>query len=602
MMGRILMHYSYTFIALLAAAVVLVPLFRFLKLGGVLGYLMAGVLIGPYVLGIVKDAHTLLEIAELGVTLLMFLVGLELQPARLYALRREVFGLGAGQVLACSTVGALGAWALGLPLPSLWIVGAAFAMSSTAFILPMLTDANAGQSRYGRESIAVCIFQDLAVIPILLAINLLGTSSGKVPGWPAFIVLVCLAFFGRRLLGWVFAYAARFGNNEVFTAAALCVTVTISAGLDTLGLSASLGAFIAGVLLADSAFKHKLEASIAPFEGLLLGMFFMAVGMGVNLTLLINQPALPLAIACGIIFGKALLIYALRRLLAPLLGQSACDSATALRLGFTLAVGGEFAFVLFQAAQSSGFLSQANVDTLTLGVVLSMALAPLSVLGLNKLMRHASTAPKRDYDTPERSNPTVVIAGFGRVGQIVGRLLNAKNIPFIALDASADHVDTVRQFGNKIYYGDAQELGLLESAQMQHARLFVLAVDDVDTSIHIANLVLQHYPSVKIIARARNRPHYLRLRALGIEFVMRETWLSSVELAKAALVALDAQGVDFEQFIARFIEHDEAMLAKQAAVADGDMAGLIEVSKQSRAELESILLADQEAKLQTSSS
>ena len=587
------MHTTQTLITLVAAAVILVPLFRALKLGGVLGYLVAGVLIGPHALGVITDSHRLLGVAELGVTLLMFLVGLELQPARLFALRREVFGLGVAQVLGCGALGALGALALGLPVQVLWIVGAAFAMSSTAFILPMLTDAKATQMRFGRESIAVCIFQDLAVIPILLLISLTGSAATTLPGWPAALLLLALALLGRKAMGFVFAYAARFGNTEIFTAAALCVSVAIAGGVEAVGLSASLGAFIAGVLLADSAFKHKLEASIAPFEGLLLGLFFMAVGMGVNVPLLAANPWLPLAIGLGLILGKAAVIYAIRRLLAPLLGQAVCDPSNAVKLAFTLAVGGEFAFVLFQAAQSSGFLSAVMVDTLTLGVVLSMVLAPLFLLGVNQILSQLSAQNSRAYDTPEHSEPRVVIAGFGRVGQIVGRLLNAKNIPFIALDASADHVDTVRQFGNKIYYGDAQELALLEAAHMHQAALFVLAVDDVPTSLHIAKLVLAHYPQCKIIARARNRPHYLSLRALGIEVVFRETWLSSIELAKAAVGALGAQGEHFDQFVARFIAHDEAMLAQQALVADGDTQGLIQVSKQARAELESILLADQ---------
>jgi monovalent cation:proton antiporter-2 (CPA2) family protein len=287
------MNYTFTGIALLAAAVILVPLFRTFKLGGVLGYIAAGVLIGPQVLGIVKQPEIMAHTAELGVTLLMFLVGLELQPSRLFALRREVFGLGAAQVLGCGAVFGLGTWALGIAPQAAWIVGAGIAMSSTAFILPMLTDAKATQARYGRESIAVCIFQDLAIIPILLVIGLLGTGSGKVPGWGALVAVVLIALLGRRVMGWVFAYAARFGSNEVFTAAALCITLMISAGLAAVGLSASLGAFIGGVLLVDSAFKHKLEASIAPFEGLLLGLFFMTVGMGVNLTVLWTNPWLP---------------------------------------------------------------------------------------------------------------------------------------------------------------------------------------------------------------------------------------------------------------------------------------------------------------------
>lgn len=586
------MNYTLTGIALLAATVLLVPLFRFLKLGGVLGYIVAGVLIGPYALGIVKNPDVMAHTAELGVTLLMFLVGLELQPSRLFALRREVFGLGAAQVLGCTQAFGLCAWALGVAPQAAWIVGAGIAMSSTAFILPMLTDAMATQARYGSEAVAVCIFQDLAVIPLLLVIGLLGTNTSKVPGWSALMAVVCIALLGRRVMGWVFGYAARFGNNEVFTAAALCITLMISSGLEAVGLSASLGAFIAGVLLADSAFKHKLEASIAPFEGLLLGLFFMTVGMGVNLALLWANPWLPLAIGAAIIAGKALVIYFLRSKLAGMLRQPICDRETGLRLAFTLAVGGEFAFVLFQAALTGGYLSAATVDVLTLAVVCSMVLAPLAILALNKWLDKRMQPATRAFDAIEETEPAVVIAGFGRVGQIVGRILNVQKIKFTALDVSAEHVDFLRRFGNKIHYGDASELSLLEAAHVAHAKLFVLAVDSVETSLAIAKLVQHHYPLVRIVARARDRNHWLQLRALGIETVVRETWLGSVELGKQTLVALDSQGEDLDGFLERFTLHDEALLEKQQATAGSDLDTRIQAMFKARAELEHILEGD----------
>ena len=591
------MNYTLTGIALLAAAVLLVPLFKYLKLGGVLGYIVAGLLIGPHVLGIVKNPDVMAHTAELGVTLLMFLVGLELQPSRLLALRREVFGLGAAQVLGCGVVFALGAWTLGsigktIAPQAAWIVGAGIAMSSTAFILPMLSDAKATQARYGRESVAVCIFQDLAVIPIVLLIGLLGTSTGKVPGWGALLAVASIAVLGRRIMGWVFAYAAKFGNNEVFTAAALCITIMISAGLEAVGLSASLGAFIGGVLLADSAFKHKLEASIAPFEGLLLGLFFMTVGMGVNLAVFAANPWLPLALGIAIILGKAAVIYAIRRSMAGALRQPHCDRETGLRLAFTLAVGGEFAFVLFRTAQSAGHLNAHTVDVLTLAVVCSMVFAPLAILALNQWLARQKTPTCRAFDEIEDTEPQVIIAGFGRVGQIVGRMLNAQKINFTALDASVEHVDFVRQFGNKIHYGDAAQLSLLDAAHVSRAKLFVLAVDDVDTSLAIAQLVQHHYPNVMLLARARNRNHLLQLRALGITAVVRETWLSSVDLGKQTLLALNQNAAKTEAFLQRFIAHDEAMLAEQQAVVGADLATMVKTSFKARAELEHILQGD----------
>ena len=572
------------FLTLLAAAVLLVPLFKRLGLGSVLGYLVAGMAVGPYGLGVDSRPEAILHTAELGVTLLMFLIGLELQPSRLWALRRQVFGLGTLQLAGVAVpLTALGV-AFGLGWSGAALVGVALAMSSTAYILPLLAERRELTTRFGRESFAILLFQDVSVIPILALLALAGVG-GKAPGWPALAVLVLLAVAGRPLLATMFRYVARFGggNRELFAAAALLGAVGIAVGLSRVGLSASLGAFLAGVLLADSEFRHELEAAIEPFESLLLGLFFIAVGMGIPLALLASRPLLIGGLGAGIVALKALTLYAGRR-------AAGGPAAVARPLAVLLACGGEFAFVLFAAARGN-LLAPDAADVLTAAVALSLALAPLAVIAHDRLLhpwaRAREAPPFSPIDEPGRP---VVIAGYGRVGQVVGRMLNARGVPFTALDASAEQVDFVRRFGNTIYYGDASRLPLLRAAGLDGARLFVLAVDDVEASVKIAELMRMHFPEVPVLARARNRTHLMRLRELGIQQVLRETWGSSVDMGKQALRQVEPE-LDVEAFAAVFTQHDRRLLERQQAVYH-DQAALIALSRQAGAELEDILQND----------
>ncbi|HUW29374.1 MAG TPA: cation:proton antiporter [Sulfuriferula sp.] len=575
-------------LALLTAAVLLVPLFRRAGLGSVLGYLVAGVVIGPYGLRFIGDPDAVLRIAELGVTLLMFLIGLELQPRRLWALKREVFGLGLLQVGSVAAVAGLIAHLLELSVLAAAVVGVALAMSSTAYILPLLAERRELTSRVGRESFSILLFQDVSVIPILVLLALLGAGNAAPPGWPALVALLMLALAGRTVLRWVFSYVARFAGQsgrELFTAAALLAAVGIAAGLEALHLSASLGAFLAGVLLADSEFRHELEASIEPFETLLLGLFFMAVGMGIDLQLAAHVPWQVLGLGLGILLLKGLVLYIARR------GVGAPDEL-ARPLSVMLATGGEFAFVLFGVAVSAQLLAPQQGALLTLGVAVSMALAPFLLKAHDRLERSLAARHAPPYSTIDDPGKSVVIAGFGRVGQVVGRMLNARNIEYTALDISPEQVDFVRQFGNKVYYGDAGKLSLLNAAKVENARLFVLAVDDVEASMRIAQLMRRHYPQVPILARARNRNHYMRLRELEIDMVERETWGSSVEMGKLALRSLDpTQNVD--RLAELFVRHDKALLERQQAVLN-DQPALIQVSKNARAELADIMQSDAE--------
>jgi glutathione-regulated potassium-efflux system ancillary protein KefC len=576
--------------ALLAAAVLFVPLFKRLGVGSVLGYLVAGVLIGPSVLGIISDPTTVLHTAELGVTLLLFLIGLELQRDRLWALRKSVFGLGAMQVIGSAAALGFAAWVFGLsPIASV-VVGLALAMTSTAFLVPFLAERGELEAQYGRESFAVLLFQDLSVIPILALLALAGASGGaKPPGWPALIAVVAVVFLGKPLLSLMFRYASRFGSREIFTAAALLTAVGLAALMTWVNLPTTLGAFMAGVLLADSQFRHEIEASIEPFESLLLGLFFMAVGMSVNLALLAEQPFIVIGIAVGIFALKAIVFYALRR------GITRASDAIARPQAIGLAVGGEFAFVLFTTAVGAGLLTTRLSDLLTLAVALTMVLAPFVWIFHDRVLapwltRNAEPPPFDRIDDP--ATP-VIIAGYGRVGQIVGRILNMRDIKFTALDAASDHVDSVRRFGNKIYYGDASKLALLHAAKTQDAKYFVVCVDDMDASIAITELVRRNFPNIVVLARARNRSHAMQLRELGVEHPMRETFWSSIEMTKNLLAQFGETPEQIEKTVATFVQHDIDLLDRQQAVFR-DEEKLVAVSREVRAQLDDILRADAE--------
>jgi monovalent cation:proton antiporter-2 (CPA2) family protein len=574
-----------TFAALLLASVLFVPLFKRAGLGTVLGYLAVGMLIGPFGIKLVRDPDNLLHTAELGVVLLLFVIGLELKPSRLWALRRPVFGLGALQLfgVAAALAGA-GRYLLGLSLPAASVVGIILALSSTAFVLPTLAERRELSTRYGREAFAILLFQDLSVIPLLALIPLFGTGKSTALTHPAvgLGLLFVVAVVGRPLLDSLFRYVARVNSREMFTAAALVTVLGLALMMQAGGLSMSLGAFVAGVLLADSEFRHELEASIAPFQGLLLGLFFMAVGMSTNLGLLVQFPMQILGLTAGLILVKVVVLYVLRRLMGGAAGE-------ARMLALALAQGGEFAFVLFDAAQSFRVLGEVQADKLTLVVALSMAASPLLLLIGDRLARaERNKLPVRAFDDMPDESSEVVIAGFGRVGQIIGRLLLARGVSFTALDADAGQVDTVRRFGLKVFYGDAAHLDLLHAAQLSQAKVFVLAIDDVEASLRTAELVRKHFPHVQIVARARNRFHAGRLMDLGIERQIRETLPSSLEMARWTLELLHEPPALAEQMVSRFARHDAAVLARQQAISH-DEGKLIQSSLEAREELAQIL-------------
>ncbi len=575
----------------LLAAVICVPLSRRFGLGSILGYLVAGIIIGPYGFAFVRDAEHILHFAELGVVFLLFIVGLELKPSRLWVMRRMVFGLGATQVIVTAVAITLIAWSLGLSGRAALIIGPILALSSTAFVLQMLAEKKQLNAIHGRAAFSVLLFQDLAVIPLIALLPLLGAKASLADGINFFriglivMTLVGLIVGGRMLLRPALRIAARSGIPEIFTATALLVVIGAALLMQVAGVSMVLGAFIAGMLLADSEYRHQLEADIAPFKGLLLGLFFIAVGMTVNIGLLLEIPGRILLIVALLMITKALILFPLARRFGM------CDRSAALKMAAVLSQGGEFAFVLLGIAARNDILAGPVIDEVILAVAVSMLMTPI----IYGLAEHASgkleKPDKRDYDVPENQQHEVMIAGFGRVGQIVGRLLNIVGTSFTALESDSSQVDFVRRYGATVYYGDASRLDLLRAAGAEHSKLFVLAVSDLEESMRIAEAVIRHFPHLTIIARARNRRHAHKLMDLGIEHIFRETLLSSLAMTEQVLTRLGHSPEEVKHIIDAFSERDSRLLIEQHAIHDSEEQ-LIQTSKDSAAELESILRRD----------
>ncbi|ADO69680.1 monovalent cation:proton antiporter-2 (CPA2) family protein [Stigmatella aurantiaca] len=579
----------------LAAAVVAVPLFKKLGLGSVLGYLAAGMVIGPWGIGAVPDVESILHFSEFGVVLLLFIIGLELEPARLWALRRTVFGLGGAQVLGTGALLAGVGVVAGLKPATAAVVGLGLSLSSTAFALQLLSEKNELPTPHGQASFGILLFQDLAVIPLLALLPLLGGTSAASegpsagPGWLSALkglaVLAGVIGAGRYLVRPVFRRVAAAHSQELFTATALLLVIGTAVLVNAVGLSMALGAFLAGVLLADSEFRHELEADIEPFKGLLLGLFFIAVGMSVNIGLIAASPLRVLAWVLGLVALKALVLFGLGR-------WRLGSTESALSLALIISQGGEFAFVLFGLAVGLQVMDQALADLMVVTVSLSMAVTPLLFAAYTRWLRPRlqQKAPRAFDVSPQEDNP-VLIAGFGRVGQVVGRLLRAKRIGFTALDISSENIDFLKRFGNNVHYGDASRLELLRAARADKAKVFVLAIDDAAASLRTAETVLQHFPHLTIFARARNRQHAYQLLNLGIKNIMRETWVSSLEMGGGILEALGLTYSESRSALERFRQHDEDLLVATSPY-HRDEKKLSEMAAQARKELESIFEQD----------
>lgn len=573
-------------IILLGAAVVAVPLFRRLGLGAVLGYLAAGVVIGPWGLGAVDDVDDILHLAELGVVLLLFIIGLELRPSRLWTLRRSIFGFGAAQLLISAVLLAAAALLLGIPIATAALVGVVLALSSTAFALQLMAERHELTTRFGRTAFSTLLFQDLAVVPLLAIVPLLGNpSDSRVSAGDVIapvVVLVLVVAAGRYILRYTLRIVALSGVREILTATALLIVLGVATLMQASGLSMALGAFLAGVLLADSEFRHQLEADIEPFKGLLLGLFFIAVGMSLNVGLLAADAGLIAAAVALLVFLKAAVLWALG--LANGLGMDGSR-----RLAVTLSQGGEFAFVIFGAAVAAGVLDRELAGLLIVVVSLSMVTTPMLVLMLDWLAPRAAHDPV-PAELPEAPEP-VIIAGFGRFGQMIARVLRARKIPFTALDASQEQVDFVKRYGNKIYYGDASRLDLLSAAGAGSASIFVLAIDDVEASLRTATVVRRHFLNLQVYARARNRKHAHQLMDLGVTVVQRETFLSAMDLTENVLRGLGFSSSEARRTVGRFIAHDVDRLHEHANLHT-DEERMRDLAKTAAQELEEMFERD----------
>jgi monovalent cation:proton antiporter-2 (CPA2) family protein len=567
----------------LAAGVIAVPLFKRLGLGSVLGYLAAGVAIGPWGFALIAQPETLLSFAELGVVMLLFLIGLELEPARLWALRRSIFGMGAMQVVAsAAAVCAVAYFLLGQPFAVALVCGMGFAMSSTAIGLATLQEKNLLGTPGGQASFAVLLFQDLAVIPLLLVVGLLATGKASLD-WlkvaTALGMIVVIIAGGRFALRPVLRVIAGTRLREVFVGFSLLLVLGIAALMEAVGLSMALGAFLAGVLLADSEYRHELELDIEPFKGLLLGLFFIAVGMAIDLGLFARIPHVILGIAAGVVALKALLLYPT----AKTFGY--CGRADAALFAIALSQVGEFAFVLFAAASS--ILPGETLKVLTAAVALSMlSTPPLVILYERVLAPRFAGGVERETDVVDDASP-VIVAGFGRFGQVVTRVLNGMRIRATLIDRDPNQVELVRRFGSKAYYGDATRIDVLEKAGAGRARLLVVALDDPEAAMRVVQRVRRRFPMLKLLVRAHSRTDAYEYAEMGVPAV-RETFGSALDAAEAALRALDYGPAAAKRVIERFRRHDEEMLLAQASVREQEKQ-LLALNQQGRLDLERLL-------------
>ncbi len=579
----------------LLASVITVPIFRRFGLSAVLGYLFVGLLLGPFGLKIIADPESTLAISELGVVMMLFVIGLELSPHRLWQMRHRIFGAGSTQVIVSS----LGLYVvlslLGLPWQSATILAVALALSSTAVVLQLLAENKQLNAPHGKSAFGILLFQDIIAIPLLVAIPLLGQTQNSGDSFTsamvlkAIVVLLLVIFVGRYAMRQLFRAVAWTQMREIFTATALLIVIGTGWLLNSVGLSMGLGAFLAGVLMADSEFRHEIEAQVDPFKGLLLGLFFISVGMTINMPTIYTSPAF---IVCGVLVLlviKALVLYAIG------IWQCRVGQREALLLAGTMALGGEFAFVVFADSVKYGLLEPEWRDRLVAIVGISIALTPLILIALQELFKkHPLKSEAPLYDVIDEGHPRVVIAGFGRVGQIVGRMLRARKIPFIALENNVEQVALSRKFGNLIYFGDPSRLEVLQSAHIAQAELLVIASDDPENNLKIARLAKRHFPHLRVIARARNRQHAFRLMDLGVPAI-RETLFSSIELGKMAFVGLGFNQARAEEFARLFMAHDESILAEQYLVHDNE-AALVASATQAYTDLEALFDADQQDK------
>ncbi|WP_019904130.1 monovalent cation:proton antiporter-2 (CPA2) family protein [Methylobacterium sp. 77] len=529
-------------VALLAAGVVAVPVFKRIGLGSVLGYLVAGLAIGPFGLGLFSDAHAILHVAELGVVMFLFIIGLEMEPSRLWGMRREIFGLGLAQVAACIAALTLVGVAMGFPLAVSFVAGTGFVLTSTAIVMQLLEERGSLSTPKGQRIVAILLLEDLAIVPLLAIVALLapggqeagGQGTGTMDRVLAIAIalgsIAALVAAGRWLLNPLFRLLAASKAREVMTAAALLVVLGSALAMQLGGLSMAMGAFLAGVLLSESSFRHQLEADVEPFRGILLGLFFLGVGMSLDLTIIAANWALILTSVASYMIVKSLVIYAVARLLRA-------SHPEAMERAALMAQGGEFAFVLYAAATSAGIIDGTTNAILTATIILSMAITPLMVIAFDRLGPKASVSTA-GVDVPENLVGSALIIGFGRFGQIVSQPLISRGCSVSIIDTNPAYIRIAETFGFKVYYGDGARLDILHAAGAATARAILICIDDREAAKRIAEIAKAEFPLVPVLARARDREHAIELIHAGVAYQLRETFESALAFGEQALLTI----------------------------------------------------------------
>jgi len=586
-------HFLLNAIVYLSASVIAVPIMKRLGLGSVLGYLAAGTMIGPWGLGFVENVDDIRHFAEFGVVLLLFIIGLELKPKRLWTMRRSIVGMGGSQLLLTSVLLFSIGLAMGYSFNTSLVVAMSLSLSSTAIALQSLKEQNLLTTHAGNSTFSVLLFQDMAVIPILALLPALGVAAAESGGSAWLSILKAAGVIGAIVIGGhyltrpIFRYIANTGMREIFTAFSLLLVFGISMLVNVVGMSMALGAFLAGVLLAESEYRHELEVEIEPFKGLLMGLFFISVGMSIDFGLLWKDPLIILALVAVLVVAKGAVLWLLAKAGKIPKSQSSL-------FVFLLSQGGEFAFVIFSVASGSGVLDKSSVDYLVVIVALSMLTTPFLLL----LYQHVIAPrfinldlPPEPDDIDEEDNP-VIIAGFGRFGRTVGRLLHANGIPTTILDHDPNQIEAIRRFGYKVYYGDSSRNEILQAAGADRAKLLIITIDDADVVLKIIDQAQKHFPHLTILTRARNNGHVYEIMRRGVSLFRRELYDSALHLGEEALKQLGFGGYRSRTAAQVFHAYDQKLLRKlQEIEADEDRRLL---SLQAREHIEQMLTADAE--------
>jgi glutathione-regulated potassium-efflux system protein KefB len=558
-------------VALLGAAVIAIPIFKRLGLGSIIGYLVAGMVIGPFGLRIFTDPASILSIAEFGVVLLLFVIGLEMKPSRLWSLRKQIFGLGVIQVAVCGALLTGAAWLLGMPVAAAFVAAMGFTMTSTALVVQLLEDRGETTDAGGQRIVSILLLEDLAIVPLLAIVAILGTATPVVTSQPrwievlaALVAIVGIVAFARYLLNPIFRILADSKAREVMTAAALLVVLGAAFIMDLVGLSMAMGAFIAGVLLSESSFRHQLEADIEPFRGLLLGLFFLTVGMSLDLGLVVRDWPMILLLVVVFMAVKSAAIYVVGRLLGA-------DRRAATHRALLMAEGGEFAFVLYTASGAVGIINGDLMAHLSAAVIISMVLTPLLALLSDWLAKSMEPVSLVGIDVADGLSGTVLVIGFGRFGQVASQALLARGIDVSIIAPDTEMIRSAARFGFKIYYGDGTRLDVLHAAGADSAEVIAICIDDREAVDRIVALAKAEFPLAKVLARSSDRGHTLALIGAGVDYEIRETFESAMKFGEAALMALGVSSEDAVETLEGVRSRDAERL--QLQIGGGIAAG-----------------------------